>query len=246
MNNKLILWLEARKVIFETFAASLLALMAVVVSIAQSCSAQRQTELLELQTRIAQSQVLPQISAVVELQLDTTTGRYDTDTIRVENHGGLLRDVSGSTAAIAELEIVTESRAADPPIRCSIALNGYYDALAHSPQGTGQVLRALGSRNNGRFVDLGRDVRALASERGQYADLDLERYLRIQYSDLLGETHSEYFHVRPIYGGALIAASEGAAIFASARRDIVAGEGIEFSDINAVDLLDRCSRKAVR
>lgn len=48
--------LEDNKIIFETLAATLLAIMAIIVSISQAISGCKQTALIEIQTKIAQNQ----------------------------------------------------------------------------------------------------------------------------------------------------------------------------------------------
>ena len=70
-------FLERNKAWFETAAASLLSLMAIVVAVAQACTASRQTDLMALQTRITEAQALPQFEITTHQKLNPLTASYD-------------------------------------------------------------------------------------------------------------------------------------------------------------------------
>jgi hypothetical protein len=117
---RLIAFLERYKIIFEIGAATLLGLMAIVVSIAQAYWTHRQTKLLTLQTQIAEAQALPQFT----LQRTVTPER---DVITAENKGGLLRIAHVDTFDVLFLEIIR------PGERSSgwVQITGYFDEVAH-------------------------------------------------------------------------------------------------------------------
>lgn len=65
-------WLTGNKIFFETIAAFLLSAMAIIVSLVQLDIASKQTQMLDLQTKIALQQILPQFVIKAVQILDET------------------------------------------------------------------------------------------------------------------------------------------------------------------------------
>src|SRR5690348_12691261 len=91
-------WLKRNKIVFETVAATLLSGMALIVGTAQWTTASRQTELLNLQTRIAEAQALPQFEIALHQKLNDETGKFDDDVLEIDNRGGPVHGFDASSA----------------------------------------------------------------------------------------------------------------------------------------------------
>lgn len=78
-------FLEQNKLFFETVAATLLSLMALIVSIAQIVIAVKQTNLTEIQAIVAREQVLPQLVVSTKLILDEATNKFQDENTYVYN-----------------------------------------------------------------------------------------------------------------------------------------------------------------
>lgn len=198
--------LEQNKVFFETIAAFALTVMAIIISIAQSAVAIKQNELIELQVHVERQQIVPQLT--LEIDYDFTEGEDGnpfayTERIIVFNHGGIARSITSENYVFMDIYLDGE--------RTSVPLIGYYWITNHTGGGVGNLLEFTGFGNNSKFIDLERGFRDLAGGRGQTGWIDLNRIVRLEYEDVFGETHVEYYKVAPITGGSPIPFDEGSA-----------------------------------
>ena len=204
--------LDRNKVIFETVAAFLLSLMAVIVSIAQTLTTSKQTELLALQTRIAEAQALPQFEVAIHQKRNNTNGNFDDDILVVANHGGPIHDFEASSAFFLSIE------AEIPGVgyrKAEIPLNGYFSMQGVSVAGTGDLVTMYGDRNNAKIGELRRGVmQATNTRKWPYALIGERIAVRLRYRDLLDRQHEDYYDVRPVSGGTRILDVTGKEVFA--------------------------------
>lgn len=226
-------WLEANKVWFETVAASLLSLMAIVVSVSQNWVASKQTELLTIQTRIAEAQASPQFEVEMRPKLNDLTAKYDDYVLIVNNRGGMVEDFRADAAFFLRLEVAgagTEVLKADVPV------NGYFTAGFLSAAGTGELVTMVGNHNNAIVVKLADELRELAHGRKVgFANLEEQIILRLRYRDLLDRSFEDYFEARFVGGGARVPADIGRARLAKWE----AAARPELSRLRADELLAR-------
>ncbi len=209
-------WLIDNKIYFETIAAALLALMALIVAIQankitkyQTDLVVKQTELIELQTNIELQQVLPQFVIQAIQIMNPSTGYAEDDELSIKNVGGLVKELHSKTAIFLNVELYYEDPRKGDPINKSIPINGYYAATEYNAQGQGQVLTLVGYKNNKCASDLKKIFTEFAKNNEMYGFLNLDRYLRLNYKDMLGKSHIAYFHVPLIYGARSLDPSEG-------------------------------------
>jgi len=232
-------WLFANKILFETVAASLLSLMAIIVSIAQTRTASKQTELLALQTRIAEAQALPQFEVAIRQKLNDATGKFDDDHLVVSNRGGPVHDFSANAAYFIS---VTAGGIRGEVSKSEVPVNGYFTASFVSVASAGELVTMIGNHNNASVATLARDVREVAHARQlDFGHLDEQLVVRLRYRDLLDRQHEEYYEVRPVHGGTRMADEVGKARFLRWTE----AQRIELSNLRANDLLKDAYRAGV-
>ena len=155
-------WLKVNKILFETLATSLLSLMAVIVSVAQTRTASQQTNLLALQTRIAEAQALPQFELAIRQKLNDSTRKFDDDHLVVTNRGGPIHDFSADTAYFIN---VSSGGASGEVFNRVVPVNGYFTASLVSGSSTGELVTMVGAHNNAAVAGLAHDVREAAHAR---------------------------------------------------------------------------------
>jgi len=220
--------LESSKVYFETIAAVLLSLMAILVSIAQSCTAARQTDLLDKQTKIAEVQMLPEFNIYVQLEYDEQRKVYTEDTLVVDNNGGSAHEWNVQTA---EFIVLTYG---GPSKTIELAVNGYYGAAFRSAAHRGHLVTLRGSGNNNHFGDLYMEL--LDSHPCDVALVDLDRYVRVSFKDVLGRRSTEYYNVAAVSGARHLPLEAGEAAFKRWESQSTSGQLLEFSRVTP-DLL---------
>jgi hypothetical protein len=224
-------WLKHNKIWFETVAASLLSLMAIVVSVGQSRTASQQTELLALQTKIAEAQASPQFEVALNSRLNDATAKFDDYILVVNNRGGMVEDFNAMAAVFFRLEA---SGVGLQTLKADVPVNGYFTASFLSAAGIGQLVSMVGNHNNAAVVKLTNDLRALTNRRQSgFANLSEQVIVRLRYRDLLGRRHEDYYEAHFVGGGSRVSDDSGKVRFAqweNAHRP-------ELSTLSANDLL---------
>jgi hypothetical protein len=205
-------WLRQNKILFETVTATLLAVMAVTVGIAQYVTASRQTSLTELQARIAEAQALPRFE-IAARQILGDSGIFEEDRLVVENNGGPVREFSAQSLIVMEVDV-----GFGVPIRSrklEIAFNDYYTAQGVSAAGTGVLTTFRGPKDNHRrFVTMTRDLHEAARTRKwDYANASLTKTVMLSYRDLLGRAHTDYYRAAHVGPGYRLEDAAGKAVF---------------------------------
>jgi hypothetical protein len=232
-------WLESHKVFFETVTASLLSLMAIIVSCGQTIIAEKQTLLLGIQTQIAEAQALPQFEVSIRQRLNDATGKFDDNDLVVNNHGGPVHEFSADAAYFIHLDVGGRS---GQVLKIEVPVQGYFTSSFVSVATTGQLVTMVGNHNNATVIALTGALRDKAHSRGfDYAILSEKIVLRMRYRDLLDRQHEDYFEVHPVSGGTRLQDGLGKARFSKWSTAQV----IELSRLRADDLLDRVSPASV-
>lgn len=222
---------------FETAAASLLSVMAIIVASAQGCTSWQQTKILDLQTRIAEAQALPQFEIALLQIVDPRTGNYDEHQLVVSNHGGPVHDFSAG--AVFFVTVTTDRGVPSAKVgTAEAAIGGYFSGSFVNVSGTGQLVRMSGERNHAALVVVGKALRQAAQERNwAFANMDEQLVVRMRYRDLLDRQHEDYYDVRPVDGGRRLSDTVGRERFDKWQS----GPRIELSALKAEDLLKLAS-----
>jgi hypothetical protein len=218
-------WLRRNKIFFDTVAVSLLSLMAVVVSGASYLLLDRQTRALEVEKQAFISVNSEQIWSP-ELSLVTD------DRLRITNDGGPVRDV----VALVETFIEATWGRGGQYKEVTLRLDGYYTGAFITAQPKGVLATHIGNSNVTSFARLERDFAEKAKERGlEIALLRLQRYVRVTYTDVLGMTREEYFHVLAVAGGTRIPLEEGRKRSEAEKRGM---KSVQLGVMTSGELLD--------
>jgi len=129
-------WLGSNKVFFETIAATLLSVMAVIVSLVQTKMVTRQTDLLALQTRLAEAQALPQFELVIDQRFNDLTSKFDDDYLIVTNRGGPVHETDIDTAYFLVITMDPNPRRFS---KVELPVGGYFTVGFMSGTSTGQL-----------------------------------------------------------------------------------------------------------
>ncbi len=232
-------WLQRNKIFFETIAATLLALMAIIISFAQISISSKQYVLIEIQTDIARKQAIPQF-VIAARQIRDPDGIVRSNAIYVNNRGGIVRDFHCNLAIFFDVELTSLKGGVK---KLAIPINGYYSSSAYNAEGTGQILVIRGYLNDEKLSQLRKDCYRLAGEKEAFCNIQVEQYLRLYYRDIFGEDHEDYYYVPFIYGGSPIEAKEGKEIFdkyEAARKNL---SMVEFDKLTADKLFELVSNK---
>jgi len=225
-------WLEANKVWFETIAASLLSLMAIVMSAGQYYVASKQTELLNIQTKVAEAQALPQFEIEMSPRLNDYTKKYDDYDLVIRNRGGMVQQFHAEVALFLELSICKENLQI---LKARIPVDGYFPTTLVSAEGVGQLVKMIGNHNNSSIFKIAHDVDDIAAAKKlQCSNLEQTFVLRIQYSDLLGRSHEDYYEPRYVGGAIRIPDDLGKSQFAEWEN----GPRIQLGNLKPNELFD--------
>ncbi len=228
-------FLQSNKIFFDTVAASLLAIMAIIISLAQIFIFLKQNELIGTQAEIARQQAIPQF-VITARQLIDPDGIARSEAIYVNNRAGIARDFYCNEAIFLDVELTPMRRGQVQKIE--IPINGYYSSSGYTAEGTGQLLVISGYKSGDKLSKLKKSCYQLAGDREVFCSIELRKYLQLYYRDIFGKEHEEYYYVPFLYGGSPIEAEEGKKIFEkykAARKNL---NMVEFDELTADKLLE--------
>jgi hypothetical protein len=185
-------WLQRNKVFFETIAALLLSVMAVLVSFFQACVATRQTRLISLQTRVVESQVVPQFFLEVLAPPNNNVDANASRLVGVVNRGGGAHEIDVSTSEFITMTCRRKGRRRT----VRIPVEGYSELTALLTEGTGEITTVLVSPpHTTHLFELMTAVTDLDTTDSHREVTGIEIMVFLEYKDVLGRAHSEYFSV---------------------------------------------------
>lgn len=227
-------FLQRNKIFFETITATLLSIMAIIISTAQILISSKQNVLIETQTEIARQQAIPQF-VIAAKQLIDPDGKARSDAIYVNNRGGIVRDFHCNTATFFDVKL---SYMRGQAKKLEIPINGYFRSSGYTAEGTGQVLVIRGYLNNEKLFQLRKDCHQLAEEKKAFCNIEMRNYLRLYYRDIFGKEHEDYYYVPFFYGGSPIETKEGKEIFEKHEAAWKNLSMVEFDKLTADKLLE--------
>jgi len=228
-------YLDRNKVFFETVAASLLSLMAIIVSVVQIGLAIKQNKLTQMQTEIARTQALPQFVVSLKQIYDPTAEKYTEDQIVATSQGGLVQELDCNFAVFIDTSYFVHAA----PRQKQLPLDGYYNSIFLTGEGSGKVVTLKGINNDERFSQLTSQIRELAQAKGVMCNVELKRYIRLRYRDVFGEKHVKYYYVPPIFGGSVLDENEGKSIFDRYEQGFTDSSMLKWESLNAQTIIGR-------
>jgi hypothetical protein len=78
----------------------------------------------------------------------------------------------------------------------------------------------------------------LAKEQEAFANVEVRRYLELEYDDILGKEHIDYYYVPLITGGSPMEPREGKAIFEKYHAARINGTMVEFDKLTGDSLFE--------
>lgn len=225
-------WLEANKIIFETLAAVLLSVMAIVVSVKANGIASMQAELMR-------AEQLPIIGFEREHIYDESNTVVDLE-LAVINYGAPATEFSHQYVSYLTLLYHPQDTKF---ATVQLPLINYFTLSAISENVTGKLVTFIGNRNVARYVELEHALRDYARNNNAAASLDLVTYVKVEYKDLLQERHIEYYRVDD-FRSFKLDESEGSRLFAEHEEAYRNGMEIDFFEATPEILIERWSKLA--
>lgn len=224
--------------VFETVAASLLSAMAIIVSVAQFMTTSKQTKILDLQTKIAEAQALPNFEVNISQQLNDATGKFDDNLLVIRNEGGPVHDFEAHSAYFLRIKADVQGigfREVEIPV------NGYFNTRFVSAASKGVLVTMVGQHNNALYSNLVRATRDMATaKKWTFAVVEEKIFVRFRYLDVLERRHEDYYVVSSVGGGSRISESTGKAEFAKFEHILP----LELTKLSAEQLLTIMSNAA--
>mgnify|MGYP001589315265 CR=1 FL=1 len=207
------------EIYFKTVIPALISFVAVILSLWSYQISRNQTEILKLQTRIINQQVLPNFHLAVKPIYNDVEGRFLEERLETYNNGGDFSDIKLDKAIFLRIGYNSKDFKGKEIL---IPVDGYYDTTIAGIVGDKVLMTLLnaGGNNNLRAVQLDKEFGDYARSLGGYGSVSVERYFKLTYEDIFGEAHSNYYYVNPINGSSSISEGDGISIFASFKNQI--------------------------
>ncbi|KAF0106521.1 MAG: hypothetical protein FD146_2529 [Anaerolineaceae bacterium] len=202
-------FLAENKIFFETIAAFSLTLMAVIISWVQLGIAQKQIDLLELQTQIERQQASPQFVVIARQYWNDEKTFAADDKILIYNQGNIAYNIDVDTAVFFKLTYISQAEYKE----VLVPINGYYTIHLRTGDATGLVMTLESDSNNLKRWQIQDELGELAKNNGVTINLEVQRYLKLTYRDTFDVEHTQYYFVPLIYGGDLLETAEGEEVF---------------------------------
>ena len=233
--------LKRNKIFFETAAALLLTIMAITVSIAQYYLSRDSNKLAIIQTNISRQSIEPHF-VITAKQLDPEgTGVFSEDWLFIKNSGAVVTEFTERCVVFFDIEVApriwTKER---KPYKKQVPINGYYFNSAFKSEGTATLVTLRGNGNNIKAGILDNDLLKYSQSKDMYATLQIRRYVRVRYKNLLKEDKERYFEVPLIYGAYEMEQEEGKEVFKEWETRL--SEVLEFGTLTAEQLYENATK----
>jgi len=234
-------WLTKNKIFFETAAATLLSIMAIVFSFAQYYTTSKQTELLALQTKITESNALPQFEFKFDQKANDSVSRYRDDILIIKNKGGPIYSFAVEAISFISIDVIAKDKLNNS--HTEIPILEYYDKSVTTHALTGTLVTLINLRNKDRISKLSTKLSScLKNNNTKHVSIKEKTVIHLYYLDILNRSHQEYYMADQPYGAFRINNSLGHSIFILWKHD----KPKNISDLNAKDLLDRAPQKQTK
>lgn len=190
-------FLEDNKIYFEVVVSTLLAIMAIVVSLKANSIADTQTALAEEANRISMLEYIPEVTAEFRLVRSDSDSR--TEHLVVENKGKPLYEFESYSIAflsVRELELVNIEHPANNSyerVGMMVPIINYFPIVAYRPNNnSGEIFRQIIED-----VNMLRDsIESFDQElriQNKYTAATIERYIKVSYVDSQNKKYTQYF-----------------------------------------------------
>jgi hypothetical protein len=204
-------WLEKYKTAIEIIVVMFIG---VTISFCQLLALHNQNKILNVQFELARLQAMPGFVISYHQVLNEKTGKYDNDEILIENRGGYISGFSVDEIDLLKVDFVDNNTIPFNYTNYALPMFGYFDSQGViETSGTGNLTRLIGYNNNSRFIDFQRGLMQIADMEKIIVDLDCKHFARLNYCDITGLSHEDYYEIKPVGGGYPLSTTEGSGIF---------------------------------
>ncbi|CAG36308.1 hypothetical protein [Desulfotalea psychrophila] len=221
---------ENVKFYLQTVTATVLAIMAILVSFSQCSISKEQTKLLNVQTKIAKKQISPVFTISAKQLKDDIPGIYSEDKIFIENNGFIISDFHYNSLVLIDIEL---SKTPNVQKKKTYSLIGYYRAGYMTAKGSGLLATIFGKNNNLQLSQLDEQYSGICQKNDESCFINLRRYLKVRYKNAFDEQITEYYIVPLIYGGKKLSLDEGERLFRRYDDNVDRDTCLEFNKLTS-------------
>lgn len=213
-------FLERNRVFFETVAALLLSVMAVIVASVQAWVAQRQADLMSLQTRVAEKQTdlmtlqtrIAEVQVLPFFSVLGFAGNNGFATWEINNTGAAVRELRLDTACFVRIE--EKHGAVYRPVR-DVPVFDCLGSWGASQGGVGTIARASGFHKTTEVTHAEEQMSLGLKRQLKDPRVSIQIIFGLRYRDILDRDHETYFTAATFGGSHILPRAEGAALIRS-------------------------------
>ncbi|ODA41815.1 hypothetical protein [Desulfosporosinus sp. BG] len=212
--HNLRIFLINNKIFLDVFVTLLVGFMAATLAYQANQIAEKQTTIMEIQA-------MPQFT-LSSMQVETLNGgQYG---IIVNNDGSPVRGLTYNLAVF--LSIGTKNK------KISIPIDGFYGEDDFTNNGKGKILTIYGTESEEMYSNIEKEMGQLIKSMNQPTTFRILQYARLNYMDVLGKFHNDYFVIPLVSTGMLLTPEEGEKVF----REYENGNKISLKTVTSSDL----------
>ncbi|WP_146164669.1 MULTISPECIES: hypothetical protein [Halomonas] len=210
-------FLTKYKIFFETIASSMIAIMAVVVSIVALNISSKANQIAASSLDISRLALLPKVSA--EFRFDSAENGKRSETLVISNSGDVMYDFHSYPFAflrLNELKLVTPENSGKPVFLQSVVVPilNYFPVSSYITDVNKGIFSEQHIIDTNRLDPILSQFSQGYNEENKSIGGAIQRYLFVSYVDQFGETHEQYMRFEPFGTSVPLAKEEGEKLLA--------------------------------
>lgn len=218
-------WLKKYEIYFTTIAATLLSIMAILVSVVACIISYNQYQNDNFDKK-------PDFQIQKKLELNPETSYYEDSHLIISKLSGKAKNISVNTISFIDIKLYDPQKDVN---NRRFALYNYFESSFLSGTNEGILQRTTGYRNNLKIVKFENTLDSLLSLSHQIVNIETETYVRISFLDFRQEFNTEYFKM-DTFTGNLMKNVNGQKIFEEHRKLTELNKTIELNFIDKMDI----------
>jgi hypothetical protein len=183
---------------------------------------------------MSRAEALPQLRFSLGYSYDDSAKRLNREVIKLSNDGGPLTELAFGDAIFFDIEIWNANSPGEKTSHVLIPVDGYYGLTGISSEQKGDLVDDHGTPTGegqwDKYIRLSRELRTRAEGLGNLANIELRRFARVSYKDLLGDMHEDYFEVEVMNETRKLTIEDGRSWFKRHDDGLTNGSMLDFDN----------------
>lgn len=193
----------------------------------------KQSEIANLQTKIAKQSVLP----LFIIESNPAGNKTGAEELIVRNDGATIFEFK--CEKLVRMDIDIKNRYSKDKVKYSYYLNDYFDESKNPETGRGILYTSFAHQNEITYKNLKNGFDSLCISKGIFGEIKLHRYIYLSYKDQLGELHNDYYHIPEGYGSSKIQDSYVKELFQDAKENDTTIKTVYLHKLKPDDLINK-------